>query len=387
MKRCILKIFTLLVFSSLILSCSGGEKDSGLQEEYQKVDYTLGESSKVVKPEDAAGIVGVDEEGTIVFEADSALASSLKQNDVLLIGLGPKTPEGLLRRVNEIAEDKGQVVVKTSQASMEEAFSNLELSMFKNLQPAEVKQYSSSVEGLSFIQAPLTGEAGYEFKTGFDNTVLYDLDKNLSTKHDQVVANGNLSFFAGLKVDIEIDWFSLKRFSAGILIKQEGELEISSGIGVSLSKEIKVAEFYFAPMAVGPVVITPTIEIVVGIDGELSAKMVARVSQSVKADAGIVWESSKWGKYGSADWDFTYLPPSAEIEASVKGYAGVNLTTKIYGVAGPFGGVNGYLKYIVTPINTPWWRLYAGIEGKIGAKVEFLSFKLTEFSIKVYEGG
>lgn len=364
---------------------SSGDEDSNTSLPWDKpeVSYSLPSTTKYVSQENEASVMSVNEGGeTIVLKGGSSLAASVKEGDVLMFGITSQTPNGLLRKVATRIEQGPNVVLETGQATIPEAFEKLDLKLERSLPFSEMQSYETSLEGLELRQFPLTleGSVGGKFEVDFNGTVLYDQDGDKATTGDQVVADGAISFTVGLVLEVETEWLSLKRMKVGTEMIQKGELSIYTSLPeLEFEKELVLADLYFGAFAVGPVVITPNLEMLLGANGELQAQIAVSVTESVKVSTGATYLSGSWTPYSDFTTDWEFDPPSLSASARVKAYVGPRLNLMFYGIAGPYVQVDGYLELEADLNKTPWWSLYVGLEGFLGIKGEILGKELLNY--------
>ena len=101
-------------------------------------------------------------------------------------------PDGFLRRVTSVSTPGGQVVVQTEPATLEDAIEQGEIIFSRQLSPVGM-QAQELAPGVTLRPSPLVSPAVI-FYIEMQDAVIYDDDGNLSTKGDQVVANGSIEF-------------------------------------------------------------------------------------------------------------------------------------------------------------------------------------------------
>ena len=373
----------------LVFACGNASSDkqdgtgATLPQETSEVSYTLPATTKYISEENEAGVLSIEDDGeTIVFKGDSALAASIAEGDVLMFGITSHTPNGLLRKVTTRTGQGSDLVLETAQATIPEAFEKLDLMIERSLPFDEMESYETSSDGLELHRIPLTleGSAGGTYEFEFNGTVLYDKDGDKSTTHDQVVADGALSFTLGLTLEVKTEWLSLERLKVGTEVKQESELTISTTLpALEFEKELVIADLYFGAFAVGPVVIVPNLELLLGANGELQAQVSTGMAENMSVSAGAVYEKSSWTPYSDFSSEWSFDPPSLSASARVKAYVGPRLNLMLYGVAGPYFQLDGYLELEADVGKTPWWELYVGLEAFLGIKGEILGIELLNY--------
>jgi formylglycine-generating enzyme required for sulfatase activity len=121
-----------------------------------------------------------------------------------------------------------------------------------------------------------------------------------------------------------------------------------------------------------PVVFVVTMPVYVKADGKVTVGLTASVTQTASVSAGLRYAEGNWTEISNRTNEFDFEWPTVSLEAEVKGYIDPPLTLSLYGVAGPTAGVNPYLKVKVEPWATPWWKLLAGVDARVGVRVDVL---------------
>jgi hypothetical protein len=371
----------MLVGFLIVGACSSNGK--GGSTPGQQVTYKVPSTTKIVSPEEQSGILAVGSGGDpITLDGSSVLAGRVAVGDVLVFGIGDQTPHGLLRRVVTKSVDGTNVILTTTQAKLEDAFQELHFAVHQTVDPATMQSWTPNAQGLSVQRSALTvqGSAGYTFDVNFDDTVLYDDDGDPDTTYDQIIMNGSTSFSLSLDLEVDIGLFTMDRFKFGPTLAQNGSVTVSTNLpAAEFKKEISVATLYFPPFAVGPVVIVPQLELVVGAEGKLEAQVSTNITESATLEGGVQYQDGQWTPYQNVSTSFDYTPPTLSASGNVKAYAGPNVSLLIYDVAGPYVQIDGYLELTADISEDPWWTLDAGLEGVVGAKGDILGFVLVDY--------
>jgi hypothetical protein len=160
---------------------------------------------------------------------------------------------------------------------------------------------------------------------------------------------------------------------------------LSSQIAISAHKEVEIARFNFIPITVSILVITPVLTVNVGFDGEISVGITTSITQTATLTAGVSYDMGVWDPVCDFSNEFQFNPPVLSAEATVKAYAGPQLSLLLYGLTGPYGDINGYLELNADLFEDPWWVLYGGLFADLGVKVEIFGNSLADYYVRVLD--
>jgi hypothetical protein len=326
-------------------------------------------------------IQSISETGRVTFFQPT----TLKVGDIIVGDATASTPKGLLRKVTSVSIDK--TYVETTPVSLEEAIEKGQVQVSKVLSSADVGSITA-LKGVSFQKNVVQPQALEGFYFELRNVILYDDDGDPITEDDQIKANGGISLDPSFNFYMEIDNFQLSNIIFSNTVTETIEIAFLSGFSLAeIREKIEVARLEFTPITcmVGlvPVVIVPVLTINVGIDGEVSVGITSSVTQEAQLTAGLSYNSGIWTPISQLSNDFNFVFPSFSATAKAKVYAGPQLNLLIYGLAGPYFEVKGYLDFEVDPFSAvdPWWELYAGLEADIGVRVEILDKQIVDYEL------
>lgn len=350
----------------------------------------ISENTRVLNDETLGALLSIDDQGTLTFARQTAQLELIQIGDILVgastLDVGTDAaPFGFLLRVVNLSLISGQFVVETTPAYLDEAIVRgsltqeivIDLGDIYDIPPVSSVPRSGGIVPIAYAPP----YAGLEVK--IDN-VLYDADGDTDvTKDDQVRVLGKVNVESGpglhLSLDIQNNRLQKLRFTNSL--QQTAELKVYSNVNLAtLKKEVVVQRYIFTPQTVFigwvPVVITPELSVVIGIDGRISVKVSTGIEQSSIITVGAGYDSNGWNPILEMS-NFHVGPVETLLEqgASARAYAGPELAVTIYGVAGPYGRVQGYLKLEADPaiVAAPWWELTGGIEGQVGVKAQIFS--------------
>ncbi|MDD4289006.1 MAG: carboxypeptidase regulatory-like domain-containing protein, partial [Atribacterota bacterium] len=342
------------------------------------------ETTKVANEETEDQLIDVSpDHSSVTFAQTTTQLEELQPGDVLVMGITPQTPYGLLRKVVSVSRSRqsSEVSVQTEPAKLEDAVEQGDFEMTKSLSPDEVSRSVSHVQGVRSLAGTSRSPGIYDFEYSLD-ALLYDGDDDPDTKYDNIEATGLLSFDYDIIFDGEIRWFKLQSLVFKNVVNIEENIEVTVGGNLaSFDESYELFTLYFAPIPVplGPVVIylTPQIDLIIGIEGNIYAQVTTDVTQTNTFTAGIELANGQWQPIASYDPAFDYNEPTLSAGADVKAYAGPQLECMIINLAGPHCNIFGYLDLHANTSEIPWWILNAGLEVSAGIEVEALTYHWT----------
>ena len=320
--------------------------------------------------------------GTVIFSSPA----NYSVGDILVADTSTKTPDGFLRQITSVSSDTK--TIQTKQAALEQAVETGYLEFQKNLTVFRQKETGTALEGVKLLDN--TGSA-FEFEFLLTNVVLYDVDGNLSTTNDQILANGYINFNNSLDVKLNITKRKIDYFLFQNTITEESQIEITSNTSVSINKEKTIWSKKFGAIIIGylptpagplPVVVTPQLDVNVGVNGNVLVNIATDVTQTASLTGGVSYNNNQWNDLKNFTNSFNFNPPQVSGNLNFKGFAGSELSLLLYGVAGPYAEAVTYGKLNASglPIS---WTLYGGLEVIAGAKIEALSKTLVDYNATV----
>lgn len=373
-------IALLLVVLLAVVACSG--PSGGNPPPSNEDEVIIPATTKVVDQATRDLLTGFTEAGTLHFAGMTPQLVSLAIGDVVVSEPAGAAPFGFIRTVTALHPADGGLVVETEQATLDDAVDQGEVVIADRLAPGDVVATLVHLEGVSIelrseLEALQGGEDKYDFTIAL-NHVLLDLDNDESTKGDQVVLSGKLQFDVVVDLKAKLRLFSKPRqeFEAKLGFRQKAEMNLDAIAALRLKKEVKVADFTFGTkvFSIGPVpvVYTPKIEVVIGVDGDLRAQTKISVIQTSAAQIGAKYTSDDgWKNLSSAEFGFDFEEPIIDgVGTQAKGYIGPKAILLFYGIAGvgAFGKASGELDLELG--QDPHWTLTAGLSADLGIEVK-----------------
>lgn len=296
--------------------------------------------------------------------------AQLDPGDVMVTGVSATTPEGFLRKVTDVQVEGDRVQITTVQGTLEDAIEQGELHVSQQLTPSMVIQ-EDTLEGVQLLRT-----TSNQFYFQLTEVVLYDVDGSDQTTYDQIRANGQLTIEPYYYFDIEIGFFSLEELTFYVLTTETAKLEITAYTeAVGTDKEIPLTTYYCYPITVYigpvPVVITPVVSIVVGLEGGIYAGVSTSVTQSLGVYAGVNYSDNDWSTPSDFNNSFSWDYPTISTNANFKGYLGPELMLALYGITGPYARIQAFTQLEVD-LYAGTHSLYGGLEIPVGVQVQAL---------------
>ncbi|MEU6885657.1 LppP/LprE family lipoprotein [Streptomyces viridosporus] len=368
------------------------------------------------KPVNASDVRQVDGEVVTLSEA-SPVAQNLAVGDILVVGVSPKTPEGLLRKVVQVRGRGNEVIVVTKPATLVEAVPQgridvTDVPLQSPGQSAGAENgatrpavYSRARNGTTGPLTPVGaleedpelevgGEGGFAFgykvdlgKTDFGAD---KSDPNKGTLNAECAAVGaapllSEAAFAATtpRFSLVTRWdngrqkgvrWSLKATQTSTLGAETNSVEAKCDARWLYPKEpVRVGRF---TVPVGPLQVVVSVEAaltgVVGVAGKASVK----VDQKASFEAGMELPKTGPAKpIAKFENKFTVGDPVA-LEGELSAKAGVRLTFLLYGTAGPYldltPGVKGVQKVNVERQGTISTELRGGLYTSAGIDMNWI---------------
>ncbi|GAA3264601.1 hypothetical protein GCM10010469_34410 [Streptomyces labedae] len=381
------------------------------------VDYVnvIPHTTKILDARDVRTVGGV-EEGVLTFARSSSQTPSLRAGDVIVAGRGPHTPDGLLRKVTAVRRGAdGQVRVSTEKATLHDAVprGRIEVHQAALLPPDQPQEDSPTAGAEPATYQHLTGARGLRPMTakaaaseepgtteiGGDGSFFFVHKAPAFTKE---VGDGEAStqcawtttspilaqaMFRAQEPKLDFvaawngTWLSATRWT--VTAAQSSGLEAGTKAAEAKcewkwthpKEAIKVG---VVDAQIGPIPLIFTVESqMVGSFG-LGGKLSLNLTQKAQFTAGLSYHGGKAEGIHSFRNTFSLAePPTFELEAALK--AGVRLSFKLYGVAGPYlditPGAKAVEKDQLAAHGTAKLELRAGLYTAAGMDLEELGFK------------
>jgi N-acetylneuraminic acid mutarotase len=379
-------LLSLTVLSlSLAILFSSCKKEQPVAPPPPEPDVKVSPNARPIDSTVSQQLLSISSDGyTFTFSSGATSILSLRPNDIVIM----QRDQGYLRKVISVEQTANNIVVQTGDAVLTDAIEKATFVDSGALTPANAKSVTNLLEGVLLKTSTLNPNA---FVFQIDSVVIYDQDGNLNTTNDQIRANGALQVNLSRRFEVSIENWQLRRLLFTYSAEEDVDLEITTGISFSVSRDVEIASITFAtitiwivpppPLPPIPVYITPRLSVFVGIDGNAAASFSAGVTQQANFTASIRYENSAWHNSQSLTNNFSFSPPTLSSTIEAKGFAGTSLELLLYGSLAPRATADAYLRLAANPTATPWWNLYGGLEAGLGVSLRILGHNLVDYSV------
>ena len=310
------------------------------------------------------------EGSTYYFSPQAQAVAALQPGDVIVSGVG----EGFLRKVTAVNVTDQEIVVETTDATLEDAIERGTLLL---------SEQGASAAGTLSAQDLTAADVACiidELKCSFPINV--DLG-------DGVKITGFVSFDADADIDVSFDWWHVGEIRSVFTLS--GETTLTAVVGRDFSGTakatvpvLKTTNIFF--IGVVPTVVSLDLSLEVGVTGSAKAGLESTVSMdNTFAVGGHYLRGQGWSDINEYSRTFHYSEPSFSLEADAKAYVKPVLNMKVDAVAGPYFDVEGFLKARVAPLETPWWTLKAGIGAEAGFRAGAFGLSVVDFNLPLWE--
>ncbi|MEB2313973.1 MAG: hypothetical protein OZ921_14870 [Sorangiineae bacterium] len=334
---------------------------------------------------DAATLALVDEAPpdltALGFAKTTSSLAAVRPGDVLLGGIGPKTPSGILLRVLSASSEGGRRVFTTERAAITDAIRKGTITLPHTVlaRPGVVTETAPGAHLSSFVpRSPLA--------TGADSLARdFTLGVDSFSVAPGVTASGSLGF--GLAVDLSLTIDS-KNVEGKLVLSgsESASLAVDALVSTTLDERANVATFYFPPIPIPiggvPLVITTKLSVELGVKGSASAQAHFSAKQDAKVDVGLSLSAAdgvdpilEGAASGAID------PVMATGDAQLDAFAGLTVEAALNATVADAAfqvGADGYVRVAAATASLPCFHATAGVLGRAGVSASVLGITLAE---------
>ena len=259
----------------------------------------------------------------LTFVGPNAQLDSIVTDDIIILGITPLTPYGLLRRVTDVRRSGNTYLITTVQAALTEAFEELSVSLSQTITPADVDTIILS-EGVELLPAANFRAAAVPFRVAYEKT------ENGLTLEGEVELSPSLDF------SLDIDFFTVQNLFFKASLMQKSKIMVGATGTASADTDFDLFTLRLTPIVAGPLIIFPQINFEANLEGEVTASISAFVEdQSAAFTIGAEYSDGQWRNLSeptAPSFTGEFLQPggNAVVNASI----GPEVEYSIYGIIG-----------------------------------------------------
>lgn len=336
----------------------------------------------VIKDDDwNNNIINIDETNyTFTFNSSIKDKYEIREGDFLVSTLNG----GYLRRISEITISNNQINLKTEFAAITEAFTELSEDVSATLTP----NYSSNDfwldEGVKLddIQAKRINTS---ISLDLEKT-LYDFDNDPETDYDQIRISGNYSIGAGADIDIKISKAEIENLKIEFPLDQSLNIKGFFGVGSEYSLDEIIGNIPCSDIFLGPIVVTPSIEIHAGFTMNTTGSIELEYNQIKNSTTTMLYNGNDWQTTKSLTKENDFKDPIVRAEGNAKLYIKPQLKFKIYRTLSPYLESELSARAEAT-LNQEdiFWKTFIGYNLGVGVEMKIWKKTLIDFNFEAYQ--
>lgn len=339
---------------------------------FQRLEPKIAGCVVVINSDNANAVLNIDE-ASVTFTVPSELSDNINKGCIIVSEPIQQAPYGFVRKVTGISMDGSKMVVHTGEGSLSDVIEDGVIAF-------QVSFLKDDIEVLNNNREKHLETA--------------DTEKWIRLIFEKEIIDG-LKFSGEIKVQPAIDFymiiegFTIKEFFCQLKTKTISELKAESELKSELVKYkkslneilgLQPIELQPITVMVGPVpfVFTPSIDIQVGCDINIAAKVSATYSADGTALSGFSYNPARtdypWKPLFNVTSKYNFSPMQLSLGGSLKPFIGPQLNMNLYKVPEFFNlyaGIFGYLLLEVDVLNMPLWKLHGGVETAAGIDSEW----------------
>ncbi len=285
--------------------------------------------------------------------------SPVRVGEVLALGVGKATPDGLLARITAVDRSAGRTVASTVPATLTEVLPAGELDV--------------RLDELAMRSARAAANRPVRCSSG---AVL------------QVSATAGVTTRLDLRVSWSLPFTITARFGASVQARARVGASISGsgrcalGPFALLPRPFTLGHFTFAIGPV-PVVLTPKLQLFVSGDTCFRAAASTSASAAVGVSAGVQYDDG-FSPFGGLTRSFTFDPPRLSASGRIQGRVTPVVDVLVNGIGGPRIDFNAGLKLAADINANPWWRLTAPLSVGAQLRLDVWRLRLASRRLQVF---
>ncbi|MBI1731014.1 hypothetical protein HY229_00760 [Candidatus Acetothermia bacterium] len=304
-------------------------------------------TTKVLDPDSRTALQSFGKEGNLVFSHSNDLLASLAAGDVVVSEPAAAAPSGLLRKVVSTETKGGQFIVHTSDALLQDAIPQGTLDFTRHLDPKDAvpgQSLPSNLVHAASWSIPFNTDFGSSGHLTLSGTVM--IDPTMTLNIHIICTHWEEVYILGVDTGYQICTSTGLDVTSSLQLNEQANVTLSANASYSVPDSwnyVPISTITFTPITffVGyvPVVLTPEIVIYVGLDGSVTASLSVSATQTAALMAGFHYAGGTFNNLSSHTGTFAIQNPTYQATLDVEAYAGATFQVYLYGLAGPYVGL------------------------------------------------
>lgn len=295
---------------------------------------------------------------------------------VLVLPPSPALPLGFLGRVVAVIPNGVGMIVNTVPAAITDALSSIDINLAVDLSQANLLALQDRPTTLRGVPLKAASEGVFVSLDG------YEVYKDSSGR--AIELSGSLSASPTFTFNLTAQDWQLKRLSFIDTTKIVAKLGVTAEAAVPiLSKKFQVGSpIYFTPITVWagpvPVVFTPQLTFLVGIEGNISVGLTTSVTQTSTTTVGVKFDNGDWSTVSDRASSFSWDPLRASAGVDAQLFGGPQFNLLLYGVIGPYASARAKVELDVDLLDHPQYQIFGGLEAGAGVRLDLFGYELAD---------
>lgn len=339
-------------------------------------------------------------DGKLAFAVAPASLATIAVGEVIVAGITPQAPQGLLRVVTGVKRDGAGLELTSMHAPLQCAFRKLHV----KLERAQSDFVTGAVPNGDLAPRDLSFNPSATLPL---DLVLFDGDGDASTKNDQVSVHGSIGGGIRFGIAVDVDWgevlalpdavtkclrsvpdlltgklpdCSLEALLPEVKVGFHADPHMATNVKVDGSasfaygKDFDIATIPLAPIPIGPLVFLPSVDITARVEGGAAAGFTVGAHGAIELTSSVAISSKHPTSpdlvpLAVKSRDFQADGTQVTLNAHAKVGVGARLNVQLYGIVGPYAEARTYAEVKADLTKNPCWDLHVGLEGDLGFRV------------------
>lgn len=279
---------------------------------------------------------------------------------IIVIGRGEETPEGFLGRVTAVDREKGQTIVSTVPAKLQQAVPEGSV----RLTAATVKAAQAGASPRAARgRVTCTGSVGASIEHGID------FSAGLTFAGSWTLLDGLQSASVTASASLSASIKAALAASGSCSLARTTLLSIK---GPSVSG-------FIGPV---PIVMTSNLSVFLDANAQAQASLSTGASAGFDASAGVSWtERGGFQPISSFTRRFSFDPPALSASASVAANVTPTVDVELYGIGGPRVALRTGVELAADKDADPWWSLTVPVDVTASLAIRALGLQSPELHV------